>query len=116
MKKFLFTMVVMLCAATGFTACSSSEDGPNSYALGFASVSSSNLVEVGVIEGAFVAEFGGVSFSMDGNAADCDKDVKTRFQKVAQVVDAAHTFTGKYVYQVSRNGESIASYTFQPLK
>lgn len=114
MTKHLHYCLLVIAILLGMTSCSTETDDDANYNLGFAALyaESENLtLETQSITDAFVAEFGGESFTLKGGAND--KSVIERFNKVANSYVVSPTFVGYIDYVVSRNGKTLAKYRFE---
>lgn len=111
MKTKLYYVFLALCVslcALGITSCDNN-DGPgaNVYNIGLAGSSSHGnylafKADVQTIESAVVAEFGGMSFEIQGKSDSADKEVKTRFEKAMQNVTLKGGWTGYVIYDVTK--------------
>lgn len=111
MKTKLYYVFLALCVslcALGITSCDNN-DGPgtNVYNVGLSGSSSHGnylafQADVQTIESALVAEFGGLSFEIQGNSNSADKEVKTRFEKAMQNVTLKGGWTGYVIYGVTK--------------
>lgn len=97
------------------SACSDEEEGKDKYSLGIDTFSSSDavMVEIRRINDAFVAEFGGETFTLSGDRKKNDQQVVERFNKVAVDYNLSPDFSGYIVYCVSRDGNILASHRFE---
>lgn len=97
-------------------SCTEEEEGTDKYSLGIDSFSSSSngiMAEMSRINDAFVAEFGGETFTLNGDKKKNDRLVAERFHKVAAAYTLSPEFSGYIVYCVSRSGNTLASHRFE---
>lgn len=115
-KKWLWVFLAAICVCLVSTSCTDEEEGTDKYSLGIDSFSSSApgaMAEMRRINDAFVAEFGGETFTLSGDNKKNDRLVAERFDKVATAYTLSSDFSGYIVYCVSRSGNIIASHRFE---
>lgn len=115
MKTKLYYVFLALCVslcALGITSCDNN-DGPgaNVYNIGLAGSSCHGnylafQADVQTIESAVIAEFGGLSFEIQGKSDSADKEVKTRFEKAMQNVTLKGGWTGYVIYDLTKYTKS----------
>ena len=111
MRTKLYYVFLALCVslcALGITSCDI-YDGPgaNVYTIGLTGSSSHGnylafKADVQTIESAVVAEFGGLSFEIQGKSDSADKEVKNRFEKAMQNVTLKGGWKGYVIYDVTK--------------
>ena len=133
MKKSMYWMLtaILVCSLTAavFSSCSKSDDdgGVASYSMGFSKMETStisSLDEMKKIENAFHTEIGkvdGVNFTGLGSStfiySGSDSNIKAACEKAeASLKNEAFAKENMYVYQVSKNGNAIYTYTVNGLQ
>ena len=96
---YVFLALCVSLCALGITSCDNN-DGPgaNVYTIGLTGSSSHGKT----IESAVVAEFGGLSFEIQGKSDSADKEVKNRFEKAMQNVTLKGGWKGYVIYDVTK--------------
>ena len=133
MKKSMYWMLtaILVCSLTAavFSSCSKSDDdgGVASYSMGFSKMETStisSLDEMKKIENAFhteIAKVDGVNFTGLGSStfiySGSDSNIKAACEKAeASLKNEAFAKENMYVYQVSKNGNAIYTYTVNGLQ
>lgn len=119
MSAMLTVLAVAIIACFSMTSCS--DDEPDSeiiYSMGISEMSSSSLEmlnEMNAIYDAFHKAVGvnENTFTMKGNASDCNKKVKAACEK-AELSLKDNTWTGQYTFSVTNvnTKEVIYEHTF----
>lgn len=105
-----------ICVCLVSSSCTDEEEGTDKYSLGIDTFSSSSnglMAEMSRINDAFVAEFGGETFTLSGDRKKNDRLVVERFNKVVAAYTLSSDFSGYIVYCVSRGGKVLASHRFE---
>ena len=133
MKKSMYWMLtaILVCSLTAavFSSCSKSDDdgGVASYSMGFSKMETStisSLDEMKKIENAFhteIAKVDGVNFTGLGSStfiySGSDSNIKAACEKAeASLKNEAFDKGNMYIYQVSKNGSAIYTYTVNGLQ
>lgn len=111
MRTKLYYLFLALCVSLctfGITSCDNNDEpGANVYNIGLAGSSTHGdylafTADVKTIETAILAEFGGMSFEIQGKSDSADKEVKNRFEKVMQGVTLKGGWTGYVIYDATK--------------
>lgn len=133
MKKSMYWMLtaILVCSLTAavFTSCSKSDDdnGVATYSMGFSKMETSTtdfLAEMTKIENAFhneIAKVDGVNFTgLESSTfiySGSESNIKAACEKAeASLMNEAFAKGNMYVYQVSKNGNAIYTYTVNALQ
>ena len=133
MKKSMYWMLtaILVCSLTAavFSSCSKSDDdgGVTSYSMGFSKFETHTLdatTEMKKIENAFhteIAKVDGVKFTgLETSTfiySGSESNIKAACEKAeASLKNEAFDKKNKYVYEVSKNGNPIYTYTVNALQ
>jgi hypothetical protein len=133
MKKSMYWMLtaILVCSLTAavFSSCSKSDDdgGVTSYSMGFSTMETHTLdalTEMSTIQNAFhteIAKVNGVQFTgLESRTflySGSESNIKAACEKAeASLKNEAFDKKNKYVYEVSKNGNPIYTYTVNALQ
>ena len=107
-------MIALVCMPFVFASCSDDEEVTTvMYSMGFNSLNTSDLSEMGAIESAYWQALGvnDSYFSLSGTIKECDNKVLSACKNAENTLKSK-TFKGSYLFVVNNNvsGKEIYSY------
>ena len=118
-KSFIFKsmlMIALICMPFVFESCSDDEEEVTTvmYSMGFDSMTTSDLSEMGTIETAYRQALGvnSSTFTLSGSVSECDSKVKSACKNAENTLKSM-TLKGSYLFVVTNYTSQKEIYSYQ---
>ena len=118
-KSFIFKsmlMIALICMPFVFASCSDDEDEVTSvmYSMGFESMNTSDLSEMGIIESVYQQALGvnDNTFTLSGSVSECDSKVKSACKNAENTLKSK-TLKGTYLFVITNYTSQKEVYSYQ---
>ena len=118
-KSFIFKsmlMIALICMPFVFASCSHDEDEVTSvmYSMGFESMNTSDLSEMGTIESVYQQALGvnDNTFTLSGSVSECDSKVKSACKNAENTLKSK-TLKGTYLFVVTNYTSQKEVYSYK---